>query len=654
MKLFMNKGFIALVACITLAVVMTVSGTLADNDYSKNYSDPFTTYNREIDVNDTIALHVDNGYRWVNGNGTVLQLTASTGSEDATVKGLKPGVSTVTVSTSYGSVSIFNYKVVDKTNIKSYSLTGGAEGSIAAKNGTLTIPVTTDPVGSANKISWTSLNANVATVSGGVVTAQADNGAVIILGEFTDPWGLEHTIPFLVIVGEGGGGGGGGIIIGPDGNHYRPVGRPPHVYEKLNNDDTSKVPPEYVYNPDDEPGNGNDIPAVKGEDGKFYIEDPENIFTPIDDNGDLDTDNMIWGGPDGKPGTGDDMPVEKHQDEYWVHMGQNVWRKYSVINPRGPLGPLTGGGPDGDPTTDPVTEIFDNTDKDGKYYVGPLGPDEDGYVYYYGDPMTGGNGTLDSTANGLEKDDVKYYKDENGNMTTTKPAKPITEEPIGTDDGRVLLPAKTGDSANWLEIARNGDYSLIVRTDFINVNSNNKNDAAWQGTLFGSNNVYQGSNVQGKINSWFNGSSTVESLDNNARLRSFTVSNNASSTVGAGCSGQGGLTNGFSKPTTYQTGSGNDVAFVLSFCEMANFISKEYASSPTGGVYENSSALAVSNFGKIKAYDATKFMWLRSPGTSSSTAGTVQHTIGRAFQMFAATDVALIYPALWVHQDIFK
>ena len=234
----------------------------------------------------------------------------------------------------------------------------------------------------------------------------------------------------------------------------------------------------------------------------------------------------------------------------------------------------------------------------------------------------------------------------------TTPPNPITEIPTGIENGKTLTPDKSGDTVDWIEIARNGDYSLIVRTDFINITENHFGEAQWQGDHFGSNNSYQGSYPQIRINDWFNGRSSVENLDAEARLRSFTVSNNASSVLGTGSSDEGGLTNGYSKPTNYQTGAGNDVAFALSFTEAANFISKEYNVTLGGGVAP-SSQLAISNFNRLKQYSPTVSLWLRSPGTNDATATELRHGDGRAFQINTGTATALVYPALWVHNSIF-
>ena len=235
----------------------------------------------------------------------------------------------------------------------------------------------------------------------------------------------------------------------------------------------------------------------------------------------------------------------------------------------------------------------------------------------------------------------------------TMPPNPIDNIPTGTDAGRTLGTDKTGDTANWLEIARNGDYSLIVRTDFINTNPNSLGQPSMQGVTFGAGNNYRGSNPQTSINDWFNGYSSAQNLAANARLRNYTVSTDAAYVLGTSSSDSGGLTNGFSKPTHYQTGFGNDIAFALSFCEAANFISKEY-NVTAGGGNTPSSALAIANFGLLKQYTPAESLWLRTPGTNAGTATALTHGMGRAFQLSYGTTANLVYPAVWVHSSIFN
>ena len=593
----------------------------------------------------------------------------ATGSID--VAGVKAGVASVAYGNSAGAIITTRYQITDSSNVSAYTVKNGGEVNLPKPGDIAQSPVQVTT--GTNNIKWHSLNETVASVdeNTGTITA-VTKGAAIIIGQFTDKWGTDRDVHILVEVGIRLGDSDLWELINLINQGKDKLGQEPNPYT----DESLAALDDAVKNGEGVVDNGDrseqeikdaidklkdalkNLEEKKDSDGNFYIEEPENIWTPIDGNGDPDEDNKIWGGPDGKPGGGDDLDVTEIDGDYWAHMGQNVWRKYDSGNPRGPLGPLTGGGPDGNPATEPVTEIFDNTDIDGKYYVGPLGPDGDGNIYYYGDPA-GGNGALDSTADGAEKDDVKYYRNEDGTMTTAKPAKPITDEPVVADNGdggRILTPDQTGDSAKWIEIARNGDYSLIVRADYINVNLSHYGEVNWQGVLFssGGSSAYQGSTPQTAINHWFNGTSDVEDLPGEARLRSFTVSNNASYTPGGAPGYPASLTDGFSKPTSYQVGTGNDVAFALSFSEAANFISKEYTTVPGVTIYAVSDPAAAKNFEKLEPYSPTDEIWLRSPGASAGSAAAMGHYFGRIHQNNTGTATNLVYPALWVHNSIFE
>ena len=441
-------------------------------------------------------------------------------------------------------------------------------------------------------------------------------------------------------------------LIGPDpdGNWYRPVGDPPNVYEVVDEDGTGSVPPKYVYNEDG-------LPAEKPEknkpahkyNGQYYIEYPENIWHRVKGDGTVDDSPALWGGPDGKPGGGDDERAVLFEDgNYWADMGQNVWREIDKDNPTGELGPLTGGGPDGDPSTDPVTEIYDNTANDGKYYVGPIGT-EDGFEYFYGDPEDG-NGTLDSTFDGIEKDDVKYYKDEDGNMTVTKPSV-VT----GVGD-RELTKGQTGDSCGWIEVARYEGYSLIVREQFIDIYPNNPGMPNFQYSLFGPANNYSGSKLKEQIDGWFaTAGAAPYKLPADARLRDFTVRNTALASIGQG-PGPDSFGTGISKPVATKDRNGANVAFALSYGEAAKFFSNTYADVSGGAT--PSPAIAKSNFAKLKMVQGdrtTNSMWLRSPGTDSLKASALAWD-GRVFQSYINSsypEAALVYPALWVDSSIF-
>jgi len=275
--------------------------------------------------------------------------------------------------------------------------------------------------------------------------------------------------------------------------------------------------------------------------------------------------------------------------------------------------------------------------------------------------LNGSNVTGKATGNGIVKAVLPASKNGGTERSVNINVKVISD--IGTtdpEDGRILPPSKTGDIENWVEIARNGSYSLIVRARYINIYAGKKNDPAWNYILYGMNNAYGNSNVRRLINEWFTNKSNVENLPSTARLRQYTVKNDAKNILGTS-NHMLGLYDGISKPTETRASDGDDVAFALSYGEAAKFCSKTYYVRTLNPSIQNSSAIAVSNYKKIKIpSDYLYGMWLRSPGDSSYAAAALTGDIddGRAFQFLLDNSVrseyGLVYPAVWVHQDIFN
>ena len=233
--------------------------------------------------------------------------------------------------------------------------------------------------------------------------------------------------------------------------------------------------------------------------------------------------------------------------------------------------------------------------------------------------------------------------------------------------GRILKPSETGDTVNWVEIAQFGNYSLIVRTDYLNTYSTKGyyGNAKWQYIPFGATTAYSTSNVYKKINAWFTGANSVngDNLAANAKLRNFTVENNALNALGT-ASDENGKTNGFSIPTDKKRGTGDDIAFALSYSEAVNFISIRYYTWQKG--YVQSSDIAKENYKNISiplaaAAGSTNSSgaWLRSQGYGAVTVGSLSNGMkvdGSAFQ-YALTNTdaekGFLYPALWVDSSIF-
>jgi hypothetical protein len=244
-------------------------------------------------------------------------------------------------------------------------------------------------------------------------------------------------------------------------------------------------------------------------------------------------------------------------------------------------------------------------------------------------------------------------------------------------DGRILSAELAGDISDWVEIAQNGDYSLIVRKNFINIYPNAvmygtvvRNDPIWQSTngyAAGGSNDYRISVVRKYINEWFNGAAPrdADKLPMSSRMREFTMQNSAIHVLGTSTTHQS-VVNGFSNPERWQVGIGNDIAFALSYGECASFLSNIHylRNNMVGNTYvsnQPSTLIAQANYAKINISNkGTKHgMWLRSPGDIKTTAGHLgpnfSSVAGRVFQYTStAHNDNLVYPAVWVHKGIFN
>ena len=245
----------------------------------------------------------------------------------------------------------------------------------------------------------------------------------------------------------------------------------------------------------------------------------------------------------------------------------------------------------------------------------------------------------------------------------------ITDKPTGVD-GRILTAAEAGDKSDWVEIAQNGGYSLIVRANYINLSGFHYGEYAWQYTAFGTTTAYKSSTLRDKINNWFNsyvpvaiGGVENDILPKGARLREYSVMSDAASVLGTSCNPVKSLADGFSKPTDLKASAGNDVAFALSYCESANFLSELHFVRERAIANQPSSEIAVSNYSKISIPNAYQYnMWLRNPGDIANTVGALACEYGafpgRLFQIHITPgntySYGLVYPALWVESTIFK
>ena len=233
--------------------------------------------------------------------------------------------------------------------------------------------------------------------------------------------------------------------------------------------------------------------------------------------------------------------------------------------------------------------------------------------------------------------------------------------------GKTLPPSKSGDSVDWIEIARYGEYSLIYRTRYLNIMTASyavRDVPEQQYIPYGSTATppdYNPSFVRNFTNDWFNNSQSpapnnADRLPSNARLRDYTMQNSALTVKGT-ASTAAALNNGFSLPSNTQLRTGNDVAFALSYGESANFVSKTHYIRLGNPDTRASNSIAIDNFARITLppdngtirYGA----WLRSSGDNNTTMGALENN-GRAFQYNTSGDEhGLVQPALWVRSTIF-
>ena len=218
-------------------------------------------------------------------------------------------------------------------------------------------------------------------------------------------------------------------------------------------------------------------------------------------------------------------------------------------------------------------------------------------------------------------------------------------------DGRILPASLAGDSSDWVELARSGGYSLIVRKVVLPLGQ----------VAFDSRNIsaYNISDVRNMVNNWFK-----NTLNKSARLRNFTVTSNAVDMKVAGSLGYfANISAGYSTPTGIKASTGDDIAFLLSFSEAAMFCSRQYATTTT--TYTTSPALAVKNFVKLTPpgpeVHMKDFWWLRSEGhlagSTKNACSVGTHATPMTGCVYASSSQAAypyVRPALWVNSGIFQ
>ncbi|MCL2163362.1 MAG: InlB B-repeat-containing protein [Oscillospiraceae bacterium] len=221
-------------------------------------------------------------------------------------------------------------------------------------------------------------------------------------------------------------------------------------------------------------------------------------------------------------------------------------------------------------------------------------------------------------------------------------------------DGELITWEMTGDTSPWIEIARYGEHSLIIRQQPLT------SSLTWYNSKLG-NNSYSASLPRQEFNNWYK-----NKLAKNARLREFAVTNNAMyhwGTYGTD------YVDGMSLPMGEPAPTGDDIAFALSYCEAVFYCSTQYLVRQTGtgdAPLKASSKEATSNYNKLlpvyTGANQSPAYWLRTPGQGLQYAGSVGYsggspdslTKGRVNQNTIIGYFGHYRPAMWVNSDIIK
>ena len=166
---------------------------------------------------------------------------------------------------------------------------------------------------------------------------------------------------------------------------------------------------------------------------------------------------------------------------------------------------------------------------------------------------------------------------------------------------RYIPAASAGDTSDWVEIATNGGYSLMLRRDYLPDALTGVTEA---------DTTYPGSKQQTAINTWFASTNPATGLSANAPLRSMIVGNTAMANLGTSQT----LSDGYSAPTGATGATGADTAFALSYGESAAFVTA--GNDISGALTTNVNPAAQPNYDFLTANysnDNSLCTLLRSP-----------------------------------------
>jgi len=179
---------------------------------------------------------------------------------------------------------------------------------------------------------------------------------------------------------------------------------------------------------------------------------------------------------------------------------------------------------------------------------------------------------------------------------------------------RYISAAAAGDVSDWVEIATNGRYSLMVRRDYLPTRMTG---------IVAADGTYNGSKQQNIINTWFADTNATTGLTAAAPLRSVIVGNTAMSDLGTFPN----ITIGFSAPAGSIGATGANTAFALSYSEYYLFAGTGRMDSATNFLTNINPTGTINSLFISQNWDSSKTTLIISRTKGSDTSNPVVNTI---------------------------
>ncbi|MCL2456469.1 MAG: Ig-like domain-containing protein [Defluviitaleaceae bacterium] len=124
-------------------------------------------------------------------------ITGTKEDDQVRVHAINAGTAVMGIGNQIGVMTVHNFQVYDPEKISEYVLKNGGKIFFDGAGKTKPCPVTTTPASALNGISWTSLNPAIVEVTQNGDIKSIKKGAAVVVGTFTDTWGVHREIIIL-------------------------------------------------------------------------------------------------------------------------------------------------------------------------------------------------------------------------------------------------------------------------------------------------------------------------------------------------------------------------------------------------------------------------------------------------------------------------